>query len=125
MRFWIAGFTALTLTACQSGQMTHTVLLDVTKVTLPASIGASADLPLTVTVTIGGCTTFKSLDVQQRTAGVLELLAQGTESTGKNVACPANIGYQDVAYTDPGTPARVSPFEVIVNGQSYGTVEIK
>ena len=95
-----------------------------TKVTLPASIGASADLPLTVTVTIGGCTTFKSLDVQQRTAGVLELLAQGAAPTG-NVACPAILGYQEIVYTDSGPPARVDPFEVIVNGQSYGTVEIK
>ncbi|GAA4009475.1 hypothetical protein GCM10022631_22390 [Deinococcus rubellus] len=125
MKIWtLLGLAALTLTGCQGGPTTQTVMLNVTKVALPPSVGAVEDLPITITVTVGGCQTFKGFAVQKRTASTLKLLTQGTSPTG-NVACPAIIGYANETYTDPGNPPRSDLFEVIVNGQSYGTVHIE
>ncbi len=115
---------ALTLTGCQGGPTTQTVLLDVTNVTFPSSVGASQTLPIKVTVLVGDCLTFKGLEVQQRTSTALKLLAQGNLRTGKNVGCLAYAAYQDVIHTDAGPPARTSPFELFVNGKSYGTVSV-
>ena len=115
---------ALTLTGCQGGPTTQTVLLDVTKVIFPSSVGASQTLPIKVTVLVGDCLTFKGFEVQQRTSTTLKLLAQGSLRTGKNVVCLAYAAYQDVTYTDAGPPARTSPFELFVNGKSYGTVSV-
>ena len=127
MKPWtLLALAALPLTACQADQSgTRTVTLDVTRVVLPESTGASDDLPIVITVTVGGCLAFKGFAVQQRTASTLKLLAQGTSPSGKNVVCPAYIGFAEKTYSDPGTPPRTSPFEVFVNGQSYGSVSVK
>ncbi|AZI42928.1 hypothetical protein EHF33_09355 [Deinococcus psychrotolerans] len=127
MKTWpLLGLAALALTGCQGGPTTQTVLLDVTKVAFTDRIGASEDLPIKVTVLVGDCLKFKSLEVQQRTKTSLKLLAQGSEKTGKNVVCLAYAAYQDVIYADTDTdnPARSNPFEVFVNGKSYGMVTV-
>ena len=126
MKPWtLLAFAALALGGCQSAQHgTETVELTVTRVVVPRSVGASDELPLVITVTLGGCQTFKGFAVQQRTASTLKVLAQGTSPTG-NVACPAIIGSAEKTYTDPGTLPRLNSFEVFVNGQSYGSVGVR
>ncbi|WP_161881506.1 hypothetical protein [Deinococcus alpinitundrae] len=127
MKPWtLLGLATLALTACQSTPHgTETVELTVTRVVVPQHVGASDDLPVVITVTLGGCQTFKGFAVQERTASTLKLLAQGTSPSGKNVVCPAIIGSAEKTYIDPGSPARTSPFEVFVNGQSYGSVGVE
>ncbi|WP_424951226.1 hypothetical protein [Deinococcus sp.] len=41
------------------------------------------------------------------------------------VPCPAVYIYVQKTYSDPGSPPRAEPFEVFVNGRSYGTVAIR
>ena len=123
---WTGKWTALALccvllSACAPG--TRTVTLDVTKVTLPASVSATAEMGIDLTASFGGCTTFQGI-VAERTASTLKLTVQGSEPGG-NPICPAYIGYFDRTYTDPGSPPRTDPFEVYVNGKSYGTVAVR
>lgn len=106
-------------------------LMDVRSVEFPASV--AADAPVDIVVEVGwGCTPdspfgqFKAA----RTTAALNLQAftkayAGPADSERDPPCPPVYFYGKRTYTDPGTPARTSPFEVIVNGRSWGTVEIK
>jgi hypothetical protein len=94
-------------------------------VTLPLTTQATAELPITVRVSEGGCLRFEKFEVTERTPGLLRLHAISTEPLPEsNVACTADARFPEKTYTDPGTVARTNPFEVVVNGRSYGTVKI-
>lgn len=95
--------------------------MDVKSVAVPASASASAPLDIDVEVTVGGCNSFKRFEAN-RTVSRLTLRALGNRTL--NVPCPAYIGWEHHIYTDPGSPTRTGPFEVIVNGTSWGTVRV-
>ena len=95
----------------------------ISKVTLPESVAADGTLKIAVNVELNGCITFQSFEVQQRTATSLKLLARANFPQG--VTCPAVVIYEDQIYTDSATLPRTNPFEVFVNGQSYGTISIR
>ena len=115
----------MTLTACQGrATVTRTVLLDVTKV-LPESVGAGAEMNVDVTV-VEQCTETVPDVVAQRTASALRLTVQQTTTEFVNpVTCPPVAFYVKRSYTDPGTPLHTNPFEVFVNGKSYGVIAIR
>ncbi|WP_293910593.1 hypothetical protein [Deinococcus sp.] len=126
-RFPLLLLTALCLSACQSGQdETRLADLDVAAVSLPASVGATE--PLTLNITLGSnCSELppQQFKVQRRTADALFLLAQTTITIGNGgPICPPIYFHSKQTYTDPGSPTRTNPFEVFVNGKSYGTVKI-
>ena len=115
----------ITLTACQGGPQTRTVLLDVTEVVLPESVGAGAGMNVDVTV-VQGCDQMVPDIVAQRTASALGLTVQRTVAVLVNpVACPPVVFYVKTFYIDPGSPPRTNPFEVFVNGKSYGVVAVR
>lgn len=115
--FVVAGL-ALALASCGLIKTPNTP--GVTDVQFPASIAATG--ALTVTVTVGvGCASFDGFSAQ-RTAGSLTLTTRGSIPVG--VACSGLVTKTKI-YTDAGTPTWTNPFEVIVNGKSYGNVTIK
>ena len=116
----------MTLTACQGrATVTRAVLLDVTKVVLPESVGAGAEMNVDVTV-VEQCTETVPDVVAQRTASVLRLTVQRTTTEFVNpVTCPPVAFCVKRSYTDPGTSLRTNPFEVFVNGKSYGVIAIR
>ncbi|THF88139.1 hypothetical protein E7T09_02675 [Deinococcus sp. KSM4-11] len=129
MKDWAAALglaVALGLTGCgtQSGPVPSEYAMEIKSVAFPASVAATAPLAVLVEVTVGGCQSFKRFEAERR-AGVLQLRAIGSTQSGLKVACPAIIGWEKRTYTDPGTPARTDPFEIVVNGASYGTVSVQ
>lgn len=116
----------ITLTACQgTATVTRTGPLDVTKVVLPESVGASAEMNMDVTVTEGCSETVPDI-VVERTDHALRLTVQRTTTGPVNPApCLPVIFFVTKSYTDPGTPTRTNPFEVFVNGKSYGVVAVR
>ncbi|TSA87833.1 hypothetical protein FNU79_00845 [Deinococcus detaillensis] len=120
-------FMTLGLSACQtkpSEASSPPVALEVLDVKLPDSVGASEALTVTVSVADGGCYHFTNFEAKQRSASRLAFSVQGRPLAG-SVGCPPVTGRVAEVYTDPGTPARTNPFEVFVNGKSYGTVSVK
>lgn len=119
----------ITLTACQSTAslpVTLTSSLDVTKVVLPESVGASDAMNVDVTVA-EGCNKTDPDVVAERTASALRLTVQRTTTYPKYppAPCPPVVFFVMKTYTDPGNLPRTNPFEVFVNGKSYGTVAVK
>ena len=121
-----AGALALILSACTTTQAPQVVALDVLNVTLPET--ASPTEPLRVDVRAGNldtCTaTNHRLTLVSRTAQTLTLRAEATKRYS-DLPCPAIYQIGTLSYTDSGTPTRVSPFEVIVNGKAWGKVEVQ
>ncbi|GGO18013.1 hypothetical protein [Deinococcus humi] len=104
-------------------------LMDVRTVEFPASV--AADAPIDIVVELGwGCTPDSPFGQFTATRTAKELKLQAFTRTYTKPAtnpppCPPVYFYGKRTYTDPGTPARSDPFEVIVNGKSYGTVRIQ
>lgn len=126
MRAGIALGIALALTACGSLAQPRVTEydLEVRSVEIPAGTPAEAPLDVVVEVVVGGCNRFQRF-VAQRSATQLSLRAIGTTLSGPGVVCAADLGWEKRTYTDPGIPTRTNPFEVVVNGKSWGTVQIK
>ncbi|WP_161881505.1 hypothetical protein [Deinococcus alpinitundrae] len=123
-------WSVLDLSACQSAPAQDKPtpndppeVIDVLKVSLPPSVAATGVLRITVSVAQGGCLHFTNFKVGRRTPTRLELAVQGRPVSG-SVGCPPVTGNVAETYSDPGSPARTGPFEVFVNGQSYGSVDI-
>jgi len=119
-----AAAVTLLVVSCGLTQREVEFTLEADKVQFPAVVGTAEALPIAVSVTVGGCRGFKRFEAQ-RTASALVLRVVGQERVGRGVVCPANIAYQTHTYTDPNTPPRADPFEVIVNGKSWGQVNVK
>lgn len=119
-----AAGAALLLVSCGGAPGMAEFTLEADSVAFPATVGATDSLAVDVSVTLGGCQSFKRFEAQ-RTANTLSLRVVGQEPAGQKVACPAVIVQETHTYTDPGTPARTGPFEVIVNGTSWGEVEVR
>ncbi|WP_157465038.1 hypothetical protein [Deinococcus apachensis] len=125
-RFWAAAlFLALPLSACGVLGASRTVELDVVNVSLPAAVSPAAPLQVDVRASIGSCEdTNHRLTLVSRTTQVLTLKAEATK-TRPGAVCPAVYAETTLSYSDPGTPARTDPFEVIVNGKSWGKVRVQ
>lgn len=80
-----------------------------------------------VRVSMGSCEdTNHRLTLISRTAQGLTLKAEATRTrTRPGAVCPAVYAETTLSYTDAGTPARTDPFEVIVNGKSWGKVRVQ
>lgn len=116
---------ALPLSACGVLGAPRTVALDVVNVSLPATVSAAAPLRVDVRVGLGSCEdTDHRLTLISRTAQALTLKAEATK-TRPGAVCPAVYAETTLSYTDPGTPARTDPFEIIVNGRSWGKVGVQ
>ncbi|WP_103128351.1 hypothetical protein [Deinococcus aerius] len=116
---------ALPLSACGVLGVPRTVPLGVVKVSLPATVSATAPLQVDVRVGVGSCEdTNHRLTLISRTAQVLALKAEATE-TRPGAVCPAVYTETTLSYTDSGTLARTDPFEVIVNGKVWGKVRVQ
>ncbi|BDP41493.1 hypothetical protein DAETH_14620 [Deinococcus aetherius] len=115
----VATALALPLSAC--GLIRAPNSPGVADVQFPASVRATEAMNVTVTVGLG-CGTFDGFSAQ-RTASRLTLTTRGSVLVG--VACSATVKNETKVYADPGTPARVGPFEVIVNGKLWGKVNVQ
>ncbi|MGY2897115.1 hypothetical protein [Deinococcus sp. UYEF24] len=126
--YWTLPIACLiTLTACQgtaSLSITRTSPLEVTKVVLPESVGASDAMIVDLTV-LESCTETVPDIVAERTASALRLTVQRTTTVTNPAPCPPVVFYVKKTYTDPSNLFRTNLFEVFVNGKSYGTVALK
>lgn len=75
--------------------------LHVTEVQAPASAPASGPVTVTLTVVTGGCLSFDRISAS-RTPSTLILSARGTDTGGRNVACPADIRHEPHSYVAQG-----------------------
>lgn len=112
------------LTSCGGIPTPHTVPLDVVAVTFPATLSAGQDLTVNVKYAVGCNDENQRLLLVKRTSLRLELEASATNN-GLNTVCPAIYGEATLTYADSGTVARSNPFEIVVNGKSWGKIEIK
>lgn len=100
------------------------VLVDTIAVetTLPASIRATDDLPVTVSG-VNGCRVFDKFSVVSHTNSKLELYVLAKTLT----PCPAVPGAArfEQTFVDKTTTPRTNPFEIWINGSKIGTVTIK
>ena len=113
---------ALGLTSC--GGLGTVEPLHIKQVDFPASIGATEPLTISVQHEVWNCgEKDQILSLAERTPSRLSL--HGTFRKGWSGPCSAGIAQQTLTYTDPGTAARTSPFEIVVNGKSWGTVQVK
>jgi hypothetical protein len=93
-------------------------------VVFPESIGASEEMEIKIGVSLY-CPAVKfERFLVERTDKALYIVAQG-KVPGYGQMCTQAYGEAVYTYKDPGTVARVAPFEVFVNGKSYGMVAIK
>ncbi|CAM3922985.1 hypothetical protein [Deinococcus frigens] len=115
---------SLTLASCGTPLLPRTQALGIAGVEFPPTTGPTDSL--TVTIRYGvGCGDFdQQVTKTSRTATGLQLSAT-VKTRNVFLACPAQYVEKTLNYTDPGSPARTNPFEIIVNGKSYGTVTIK
>lgn len=86
----VAVATCLLLGAggCNPFDLNDNVLLGVTKLDVPATATSTTPFTVTLTVIIGGCTTFNRIDVQHFQNGV-RLIPLGTNSSirNKDIVC--------------------------------------
>ncbi|WP_216317567.1 hypothetical protein [Deinococcus aestuarii] len=116
---------ALPLGGCGLLGIPRPVTLDVVGVSLPATVSPTAPMQVDVRVGTGSCEdTNHRLTLVSRTAQALTLKAEATK-TNSGAVCPAVYTENTLSYTDPGTPARTIPFEVVVNGKSWGKVNVQ
>ena len=99
--------------ACNPVAPDQSVVLDVTKLEVPATIAAGSPLTVVLTVTTGGCKTFDRVDVE-REAYAAALTPWGTDGAigKKDVSCPADI--QTTPHSIQLAPPFQSPFMILV-----------
>lgn len=115
----------LLLSGCKLLSLPRTMPLAVVGVTLPATVAPSAPLVVTLRYSVGCGDSEEGVGLVSRTATRLVLSATARNQQSPGTACPAVYIERTLDYTDPGTPARTDPFDVIVNGKSWGKVQIK
>lgn len=132
MKTTLAALTfAVMVTACGSQETTIRAwmepdVLGVVDVDFPATISATDSLTLTLHYSETCVQSDERISVFSRTATELRLGATATYARQEpSLACPPVYIEKTLDYTDPGTPTRTNPFEIIVNGKSYGTVRIQ
>ncbi len=122
---------ALALTACGPQEMpdggkVETGPLGVVGVDFPATVRASESLTFAIRYSQTCNQSGEQTTPTARTSTELRLNATARYARlDPNIACLPVYIEKTLIYTDPGTPARTDPFEIIVNGKSYGTVTIK
>lgn len=116
---------ALLLSGCSLLSLPRTVPLAVVGVTLPATVAPSSPLVVTLRYSVGCGDSEEAVALASRTTTRLVLSATARNQQSPGTACPAIYIERTLEYTDSGAPARTDPFEVIVNGKSWGTVAIK
>ena len=93
------------------------VFLYIREILAPPSVGATAPFDVTFAVETGGCRTFNRLEMT-RSAGGAVVIAHGKDSFGPDVACPADVRYEQHKLTM--NPPFTDPF-VIRAGQPNAT----
>lgn len=114
----------VSLTSCGSILFPKDISLFISKVDLPATVTPTENLSVTVTYGVGCGDRDQTLSLVSRTPSNLTLVATG-KNAGMYMACSTDIVEKTLTYTDSGSPARSNPFEVIVNGKSWGKIEVK
>ncbi|CAM4351751.1 hypothetical protein DEMA109039_15405 [Deinococcus marmoris] len=122
---------AVALTACDPQEApdngrVETDAIGVVDVNFPAT--ASASEPMIIAIRYSKTCNQSSEQIALTARTETELRLNGTARHAKlppNLACTPIYIEKTIEYIDPGTPARTNPFEIIVNGRSWGTVEVK
>lgn len=121
----LALLLALPLSACGTLGSPVTTTLGITGVRLPETVSPTAPLEVRVDIVHATCEySGERVALVSRTEGTLTLKTEATR-TAPGAVCPAVVTYGTLTYTDPGTPARVGPFEVVVDGKSWGKVSVR
>ena len=73
----------------------RSVILTVTEIAAPASVGAGAPIPVVLTVMTGGCVSFDRIETRSDASGAsITVWGDDTSGGSKNVACPQDIRYE-------------------------------
>ncbi|ACO47729.1 hypothetical protein DEDE109153_12400 [Deinococcus deserti] len=119
----VPAFLTIALNSCQSQTPPQDTVLPVENVSFPATVTADQDLPITLTVGIGGCQEFRRI-VAVRTPEEVRLTVLGNRTVPPEIACTAEIRFVERTYLDPGSASRADHFGVVVNARSWGTVRV-
>ncbi|CAM3171873.1 Lipoprotein [Deinococcus saxicola] len=122
---------AATLTACGPQETPNNLRIEtenlgVVGVDFPATINASEPLKIAIRYSETCVQSDEKINLISRTATELKLGATAQYyRQDPSIACPAVYIEKTLIYTDSAMPTRTNPFQIIVNGKSYGTVTIK
>lgn len=120
---WL-GLGALLLGSC--GLVGTREPLSVSKVSFPSTVSPQEPLTVGVNIEVASCTQRdQQLTLLERTPTRLSLSGTFRRTSGIGLACTAAVTERTLTYTDAGTPPRTGPFEIVVNGKSWGKVNIK
>lgn len=99
--------------ACNPFAPDQSVILHVERLDAPATISAGSPLPVVLTVTVGGCTSFDHIGAVRGASGAT-MIAWGRNSAKgrKNVACPQDSRSEPHSYQFE--PPIQSPFTIQV-----------
>ncbi|WP_288433216.1 hypothetical protein [uncultured Deinococcus sp.] len=121
----LALLLALPLSACGTLGAPVTTTLGITGVRLPETVAPTAPLDVAIDLVHANCEySGERVILSSRTQNTLTLKTEVTR-TQPGAVCNTGISYGTLTYTDPGTPARMGPFEVIVDGKSWGKVSVR
>ena len=109
----IVVLAAAAVGACNTVAPDESVVLDATKLEVPATIPAGSPLTVVLTVATGGCKTFDRIDIERDAAGAaLTPWGKDAAKGEKNVSCPADI--VETPHSIRLDPPFLSPFMVMV-----------
>lgn len=116
------GLGSVVLTACQPIVPPEQLPYMKVKTDLPASIGATEDLSITIHG-VNGCNVFDKVDVAFTGPNKLSLFVRPKTLN----PCPAvpNAAAFDYTFVSKASSPRSNPFEVWVNDEKVGTVQVK
>lgn len=124
--FLSVGLGVVLLGCAQSSiEQEETLPIIFENVTFPADVTPTGELPVVLRYVENCMASNPRVSVVSRTGSQVQLAATEQVLQQRGVTCPPVYIERTLSYTDPGTPARNDPFEVIVNGKSWGKVHVR
>jgi len=109
----VVGSLVIALAGCNPFAPDQSVVLGVSQLDAPTAISSSDNLPVALTVTVGGCLSFDRIEVTRDLSGA-SFTAWGRDASKgrKDVMCPADVRAELHSYTL--VPPFANPFSIQV-----------
>jgi hypothetical protein len=113
---------ALAPVSCDVLNPDQIVILRVSNVDAPATVAANAPFTVSLTVSIGGCTTFSRINVDKGSGGAtLVPLGKDSGVGRRNTTCPTFVA--DEVHAVQLNPPFANPFQIVVDqGPGQATI---
>jgi len=115
----IVGSLFVALAGCNPFAPDQSVTLGVSQLDAPAAIASGDELPVTLTVTVGGCLSFDRVEVTRDLSGAsFTVWGRDAAKGRKDVSCPTDIRSEPHSYTL--LPPYANPFSIQVQRGRLG-----